>query len=204
MSHRGRWISSVAAAALLTLSSSPALEAQGTPPTAEAPILLTSCGQSPGPTMVRLFLNRMGLDHELLDQATAQDLSAARDAGTPFKSLIIVTGASLKGMGAAGTSMREELIRTEALIAEARSQGLTIIGAHVEGMDRRSQGAAAGDNSDEQSIDAVMPFADVMVVRADGNSDQRFTFIFEEKGIPLILFEKNMEMGGAFERLFNK
>jgi hypothetical protein len=151
---------------------------------------------------VKLFLGRLGLDHEVLEQATAQDLLDRRDAGTPFKSLIIVTGASLKGMGAAGVSMSEELARTESLIAEARRQGLTIIGAHVEGMDRRAQGAAAGDNSDEQSIDAVMPFSDVMVVRQDGNEDRRFTVISEADGIPLVLFEKNMEMGDAFGSVF--
>jgi hypothetical protein len=136
--------------------------------------------------------------------ATAQDLVDAKDAGNPFKSVIIVTGASLKGMGAAGVSMREELARTEALIAEAERQGMTIIGAHVEGMDRRAQGASPGDNSDEQSIDAVMPFSDVMVVRQDGNEDRRFTVISESQGIPLILFEKNMEMGDAFGSVFNK
>jgi hypothetical protein len=151
---------------------------------------------------VKLFLGRLGLDHEVLERATAQDLIDRLDAGTPFKSLIIVTGASLKGMGAAGVSMSEELARTEALIAEARRQGLTIVGAHVEGMDRRAQGAAAGDNSDEQSIDAVMPLSDVMVVRLDGNEDRRFTVISESEGIPLVLFEKNMEMGDAFGSVF--
>jgi hypothetical protein len=150
---------------------------------------------------VKLFLGRGGIDHQLLEQATAQDLIDAQASGNPFKSIIIVTGASLKGMGAAGTSMREELIRTEALIAEARNQGLTVIGAHVEGMDRRAQGAAAGDNSDEQSIDAVMPNSDVMVVRQDGNEDRRFSIISESDGIPLILFEKNMEMGDAFGKV---
>ena len=114
---------------------------------------------------------------------------------------MIVTGASLKGMGAAGVSMREELIRTEALIAEARRQGLTVIGAHVEGMDRRAQGAAPGDNSDEQSIDAVMPNSDVMVVRLDGNEDRRFTILSETEGVPLVLFEKNMEMGDALAKV---
>jgi hypothetical protein len=178
------------------------LEGQDSSVTAETPVLLTSCGQSPGPTYVKLFLGRLGLDHEVLEQATAQDLADAQNAGTPFKSVIIVTGASLKGMGAAGVSMSEELARTEALIAEARRQGLTIIGAHVEGMDRRAQGAAAGDNSDEQSIDAVMPLSDVMVVRLDGNEDRRFTVISESEGIPLVLFEKNMEMGDAFGSVF--
>ncbi len=204
MFNRGRVALSVAALSLPLLALPGAADGQDATVTAETPVLLTSCGQSPGPTMVRLFLNRLGLDHELLERASADDLKARQGAGNPFKSVIILTGASLKGMGAAGTSMREELIRTEALIAEARSQGLTIIGAHVEGMDRRAQGAAAGDNSDEQSIDAVMPFADVMVVRADGDSDQRFTFLSEEHGIPLVLFEKNMEMGDAFGGLFNK
>jgi hypothetical protein len=172
--------------------------------TAETPVLLTSCGQSPGPTFVKLFLGRMGLDYELLEQATAQDLIDHQAAGNPFKSVIIVTGASLKGMGAAGVSMPEELARTAALIEEARNQGLTVIGAHVEGMDRRAQGAAPGDNSDEQSIDAVMPLSDVMVVRQDGDSDRRFTVISEADGIPLVLFEKNMEMGDAFGSVFNR
>jgi hypothetical protein len=106
-------------------------------------------------------------------------------------------------MGAAGVSMREELSRTEALLAEAKAEGITIIGAHVEGMARRAQGAAAGDNSDEQSIDAVMPNADLMIVRQDGDEDRRFSIISENQGVPLILFEKNMEMGDVLSSLFN-
>ena len=204
MMRRSRWTLGLVAFALLLTAGMGSLQAQDSGVTADTPVLLTSCGQSPGPTMVRLFLNRLGLEHELLEQATAQDLVDRRSAGNPFQSLIIVTGASLKGMGAAGTSMREELIRTEALIAEARNQGLTIIAAHVEGMDRRAQGAAEGDNSDEQSIDAVMPFSDVMIVRADGNEDLRFSLLSTELGVPLVLFEKNMEMGDAFGSVFNR
>ncbi len=180
------------------------VEAQDLGVMGETPVLLASCGQSPGPTFVKLFLGRLGVEHEILEMATAQNLLDAQNAGTPFKSLIIVTGASLKGMGAAGVSMREELIRTEALIAEAKRQGMTIIGAHVEGMDRRAQGAAAGDNSDEQSIDAVMPFSDVMVVRQDGDGDRRFSVLSEATGIPLVLFEKNMEMGDAFGKVLKR
>jgi hypothetical protein len=180
------------------------LQAQEAQVSADPPILLTSCGQSPGPSFVKLFMVRLGLEYELLEQATPQDLIDRQAAGTPFKSVIIVAGASLKGMGAAGVSMPEELARTAALIAEAQRQGLTIIGAHVEGMDRRAQGAAPGDNSDEQSIDAVMTNADVMVVRLDGNEDRRFTVISEAEGIPLVLFEKNMEMGEAFGSVFKE
>ena len=201
MNLHSRVLSGLLALTLILVAGFGSLEAQDPGVMGESPVLLTSCGQSPGPTFVKLFLGRMGVDHELLDQATAQDLIDAQAAGTPYKSLIIVTGASLKGMGAAGVSVREELIRTEALLAEARKQGMTVIGSHVEGMDRRAQGASTGDNSDEQSIDAVMPNSDVMVVRQDGNEDRRFTLLSDSEGVPLVLFEKNMEMGDAFAKV---
>lgn len=204
MMRQSRWMPGLVALTLMLMTGVGSVQAQDVGVVGETPVLLTSCGQSPGPTFVKLFLGRLGVDHEVLEMATAQDLLDAQSAGSPYKSLIIVTGASLKGMGAAGVSMREELIRTEALIAEARRQGLTVIGAHVEGMDRRAQGAAAGDNSDEQSIDAVMPASDVMVVRQDGNEDRRFTVLSEAGDIPLVLFEKNMEMGDAFLKVLRK
>lgn len=176
-----------------------ALTAQESPVKAELPVLLTSCGQSPGPERVKFFLGRLDLEYEFLEQATAQDL-----ANGSFRSIIIVTGASLKGMGAAGVSMQDELERTTELIVEAKSQGIPVIGAHVEGMSRRAQGAAAGDNSDEQSIDAVMPESQLMFVREDGNEDQRFSIISENTGIPLVLFEKNMQLGQVLESIFQQ
>ncbi len=200
-SHSRLTVVGVALACLALIGTGP-LGAQEAPVTAELPVLLTSCGQSPGPERVRFFLRRLDMDHEFLEQVTAQDLIDRQGSGNPFKTVLIVTGASLKGMGAAGVSMREELSRTGALIEEARRQGLTVIGAHVEGMARRAQGAAPGDNSDEMSIDAVMPLADLMIVRQDGDEDRRFTVISEGDGVPLILFEKNMEMGDVLTRVF--
>jgi len=204
MVYCGRWIAGLAVAALLLVASQTPLRAQDAPLTAELPVLLTSCGQSPGPLQIKFFMNRLDITHEFLDMATADDLKSRQAAGTPVKTIIIVTGASLKGMGAAGVSMREELIRTVALIAEAQAQGITIIGAHVEGMSRRAQGADAGDNSDEQSIDAVMPVSDLMIVRQDGDEDRRFSILSESLKIPLMLFEKNMEMGSVLTSVFNK
>ena len=123
MMRQSRWTVGLVALVVMLMVGFGSLEAQDAGVTGETPVLLTSCGQSPGPTFVKLFLGRLGLDYELEDQATAQDLIDRQAAGSPFKSLIIVTGASLKGMGAAGVSMREELIRTEALIAEAKKPG---------------------------------------------------------------------------------
>lgn len=168
------------------------------------PVMLTSCGQSPGPVRLRIFMQRLSLDFEYKEMATAQDLINAKNAGKPFKSLIIVTGASLKGMGAAGVSVDDELKRTAELIAEARKQGITVIGSHIEGMARRSAGAAAGDNSDELSIDAVCPNSDMMIIKNEGDEDGRFTTISRNKNIPMYGFDLNNDIVGVLEQIFIK
>ena len=184
---------------LVCLSAAATLVAQApAAPKAQTPILLTSCGQSPGPARVKVFLQRLQMAYDMKDTATVKDLAAK-----PYKSLIVVTGASLKGMGAAGVSINDEIARVNALIAEAKKKGVTIIGAHVEGMERRAKGAAAGDNSDEQSIDAVCPKSSFLIVRKDGDEDGRFT-AFQKKGIPVVFFEKNSELSGVLQGVFAK
>ena len=172
--------------------------------TAEEPVILTSCGQSPGPVRLKIFMKRLKIDFEYSLLVTAKDLVAAKEAGKPFKTLIIVTGASLKGMGAAGVSIDDELSRTKGLIEEAKKQGIKVIGSHIEGMSRRSQGASAGDNSDEQSIDAVCPNSDFMIVKKEGDEDGRFSTISKGNDIPLILFELNTEISSVLQKVFNK
>jgi hypothetical protein len=191
---------------ILVLSASIAIfpAAPPQPPQCRTPILLTSCGQSPGPEMLKVILRRLKLDFELINLATDKDLAVKKQAGTPYRSLIIVMGASLKGMGAAGISMDDELKRIGALIEEARRQKIAIIGAHIEGMKRRAQGAAAGDTTDEQSIDAVAPRSELLVVNKDGNSDRRFSLIAQAKNIPLLEVEKNLDLLVELDKLFNK
>jgi len=171
---------------------------------ASEPVLLTSCGQSPGPVRLKIFLQKLNINFDYNLQAKADDLIAKKKEGKPYKSVIIVTGASLKGMGAAGVSMDDELARTKALIAEAKKQGIKIIGSHIEGMARRSQGATAGDNTDEMSIDAVCNVCDLMIVKKEGDSDGRFTTLSKGKNIPLILFEMNTEISDVLKKLYNK
>ncbi len=171
---------------------------------ASEPVLLTSCGQSPGPVRLKIFLQKLTISFDYNLQAKADDLIAKKKEGKSYQSLIIVTGASLKGMGAAGVSMDDELTRTKALIAEAKKQGIKIIGSHIEGMARRSQGASAGDNTDEMSIDAVCNVCDFMIIKKEGDSDGRFTTISKGKNIPIILFEMNTEIEGVLKKVYNK
>jgi len=171
--------------------------AQPVVPKAQAPVLVTSCGQSPGPLKITVFLKRLGIEYDYKTDATDKDIATKK-----YKTVIVVTGASLKGMGAAGVSMKDELVRTAALMDAAKKQGVLIVGAHVEGMARRAQGADAGDNSDEQSIDAVCPKAQVLLIRKDGDEDGRFTAIAKNQNIPMVAFEKNLEIEGVLKALF--
>ena len=166
---------------------------------AQAPVFLTSCGQSPGAVTVGVFLRRLQVEYDLKETGAVKDLAAK-----PYKTIIIVTGSSLKGMGGAGVSIDDELARAGALIAEAKKRGIQVIGAHVEGMERRAQGAAPGDNSDELSIDAVCPQSDLLVIRKDGDEDKRFTAISTGKKIPMVVFEKNMELADVLKNLYLK
>jgi len=173
--------------------------AQPLAPKAQAPVLVSSCGQSPGPLKLTVFLKKLGIEYEYKADATDKDIASKK-----YKTLIIVTGASLKGMGAAGVSMKDELARTAAIIDAAKKHGVMLIGAHIEGMARRSQGAEAGDNSDEQSIDAVCPKSQALLVRKDGDEDGRFTAIAKKMNIPMIGFEKNLEIEGVLKTLFGR
>lgn len=182
-------------------------EAKAQAPKAELPVQITSCGQSPGPVMLKVFFMKLKFDfkpkaYEVNTLATAEDLITRKKEGNPFKTLIIVMGASLKGMGAAGTSIDEEIARITKLMEEARHQNMTIIGAHIEGMKRRAQGATIGDNTDELSIDAVAPHSDILLIKKDGNADNRFTIISNEKNIPMIELEKNTDLLSALKNLF--
>jgi hypothetical protein len=177
----------------------PAAAAAATAPKAQAPVFLTSCGQSPGAVTVGVFLRRLQIDYDLKETGTVKDLGAK-----PYKTIIIVTGSSLKGMGGAGVSIDDELARAGALIAEAKKRGIQVIGAHVEGMERRARNAAPGDNSDEMSIDAVCPKAKMLIVRKDGDEDGRFTTLSKKFGVPVVFYTKSLELNGVLKDVFGK
>jgi hypothetical protein len=204
MSRLDRFSAVLAAAALVCVLAPAALAGQAQEAKAELPVLVTSCGQSIGPTTIKIVLQQLKMAYDIDPLATSETLQAKAKAGTPYKSLIITMGASLKGMGAAGIEIEDELARAAALIAEARKEGVKIIGAHIEGLKRRSQGAAAGDTTDEQSIDAVAPNSAILLVRKEGNADGRFTVISQAKKIPLVEYEKTVDLIPALEKLFAK
>ena len=97
MNHRSFCMFAVVIAALAAFGPAPEALAQAAPPRAQAPVLVTSCGQSPGPLKLTVFLKRLGIEHDYKTDATDKDIASKK-----YKTVIVVTGASLKGMGAAG------------------------------------------------------------------------------------------------------
>lgn len=157
-------------------------------PKLNAPFIVTTCGQSPGAVMVHMsaMQSKIAANHD--NKLTADKLAAAN-----AKTLIVTSGTSMKGMGAAGTNVENEIARCTELIAEAKKLGMTVIGAHIEGMARRT------DSSDAASIEAVMKDADVILVVTDSDSDGFFTKYAREHNKPLLVVKDALAIGPALK-----
>lgn len=139
-----------------------------------APFAVTSCGQSPGATMLNVVATQAKLASVNDNAMTVDNLPA------DTKTLIITTGTSGKGMGAAGTDVNMELERCLALAEAAKAAGMLVCCAHVEGMSRRT------DANDAASIDGILAIADVVLVIEDSDSDGYFTNYCSANNIPLL------------------
>ncbi len=135
------------------------------------PVLITSLGQSPGALMAKVLADRVGIEG-------AYETTAKPEMVEGNGTLILVIGASSKGLGAAGISVEDESARGAALVAKAQALGWGIVVMHIEGEPRR------GTLTDEL-IDEFTPVADYVVVKADGNADGLFTSLCAASGIPL-------------------
>ena len=168
-------------------------------PPLQAPILVTTCGQSPGALMFTLICNDLGLDCTEMDLLTVAELQSDCDPAQPTqwaKVLVITTGTSLKGMGAAGVDVDSEVARCLGLIEEAKAQGMVVIVAQIEGIARRV------DEYDEKSIESMSPLADLLITRSDINGDGYFTTLAAEKGIPQIFINETLDLQVLLPLLF--
>ena len=166
-------------------------------PAVETPLVVTTCGQSPGALMIWVLSKQIKLPCDRKDLLTAEDLKAKAEEGNPYKTLIITTGTSMKGMGAAGVDIWREIKRIKAVIEEAKKEGIFIIGAHIEGAARRT------DETDAASIATVTPESKLLLIREDSNEDGYFTKAAEEQGIPIITFKETLDLSDIFKQLFN-
>lgn len=189
-------------------------------PKAKYPILTTSAGQSPDITTVNIVCEEAGIKFDYCDAPDAELVNAGTGLagkvsgegfhvevytdldkypkGTPYQTVIIAIGASLKGMGASGLTVSDEVNRLQKIVAACKEKGIYIIGVHVGGVSKR--GPSGSDN--EKMIDAVAPFADYLIITTDSNKDGRFTTIAKEKNIPLTEVEYALNLVEIFQQIF--
>ena len=111
------------------------------------------------------------------------------------KTLILVLGASLKGLGAAGLDMNEEINRVKTLLAACESRNIPIICLHLGGQSRR------GELSDK-IINLFLTQAGLALVVLSGNQDELFTKICQTNNIPLILLDRPSQAVVNFKEIF--
>ncbi|MCR5346620.1 MAG: DUF6305 family protein [Fretibacterium sp.] len=160
-------------------------------PKVETPLLATTCGQSPGAMMIKMS----AMQAKVAPVDSSKTLTADELDPAKCRTLVVTAGTSMKGMGAAGTDVDKEIARCTALMKAAKEKGILVIGAHIEGMARRT------DASDEASIKAVMPLADVILVIEDSNSDGFFTKYAQELGKELIVVKDALSIGAKLAEL---
>jgi hypothetical protein len=198
----------------------PHVSPQAQIPKASLPVLTTSAGQSNDVNTVNAVLEEAGIKYDYCDVPTVDMIQAGVGLagkqsaegfhvevytdttkfpkGTPYKTIIIAIGASLKGMGASGLTTDAEVARVKKVIDFCKQNKIFIIGVHPGGAAAR--GPAGSDN--ERMIDAVGPFADYLVVTKDSNKDGRFTKISEKTKAPLTEVDYALGMVDVMKKVF--
>lgn len=193
---------------------------QTTSPKAKLPVLTTSAGQSNDATTVNIVLEEAGIGFDYCDVPDVDMMKAGVGLadkesgpgfhaevytdlakfpkGTPYSTVIFAIGASLKGMGASGLTIEAEEARLKRVIDYCKQNKVFIIAMHVGGTALR--GAPGSDN--EKMIDAVIPFADYIVVTKESNKDARFTKIARDSKVPLTEVDYALDLVDVLKQVF--
>lgn len=153
-----------------------------------APVLVTSIGQSADVSMLDALLKKVGAEYTYNATATAADIAAA-------KTVIIASGASTKGLGAAGISTEDELKRAAEIAKAVSDNGVSVVMAHLGGVQRR------GPLSD-QFNDIVLDCASYIIVVEEANDDNKFSDVAKEKNIPITYIKSIADAKTPLEELF--
>ena len=134
---------------------------------------MRSFGQSADVSMLDALMKKVGAEYTFDATASAEDAAG-------YKTIIIASGASSKGLGAAGISQEDEIARAEAIAQTAKDNDITVIVAHMGGAARR------GTLSDQFS-DLALGCADYIMVVEEGNDDGKFSDAATDAGIPITM-----------------
>jgi len=155
------------------------------------PALVTAAGQSSDIAVAKALLNtKLKLGLEIKPLAEPADLAN-------IKTLVLIPGASTKGMGAAGIDLDKELDRAKKMVKAAKEKGIKILTLHVGGESRR------GKTTDDL-LEVVVPESTHVVVVASGNKDKLFNTLAARNNVPLTEVPNLGAAGDAVKSLFQE
>jgi len=155
---------------------------------ASPPVLVTSIGQSLDAFQVQLAVRRAGIAFQYDPRAEADKLAEV-------KTVFLAVGASLKGFGDAGITIKDELARTGKLLDAAKSNGTTIVVLHMGGEERR-------DVLSNQLIELTAPRAHQLIIREDSDADGMFAGIAKTGNIPLTVIDNVINLRKPLQEMF--
>lgn len=156
------------------------------------PFLLTSAGQSPDALMVKIISKRKKLDMKYNLLAQTSDLA-------DIKSLLLVMGVSMKGLGTAGIKLEKEVARVHGLIKEAKKKKIKVIGMFAGG----AGGRGGRDKLTDSVISQVAPKVDHLVVIKSGDKDGFIKGLAEKNNIPITYMKNILELKKIVPALFS-
>jgi hypothetical protein len=194
---RRSWLWTVAIVFVLASVGLHAAVSGAKPPKGSLPLLITNAGQGSGAKMSRVLVQKTGVvtDFDYNAEPTAADLQKKS-----YKTMFVVIGSTAKGLGASGITIDEEIVRLNAMIAEARKQKIQVVAILIEGKAKRGKPGGA----DERCIDAIAPFAQYLVVKKDGNEDGRFDAIAKKTGAALTLIDDAIDFSDVVKQMYAK
>ena len=159
--------------------------------TTQDPVLITCAGQSSDVLMAKILAGKASLNFVFDKNAKSSQVDSV-------KSVIIVSGGSIKGMGAAGIDKEQEYNRVKKIIDHAKKQEKKVICVHVGGKSRR------GKLSDYFN-QLVADNADMIIVVKEGNEeDNYFANIAKANNVPIEIPEKIINITDIFKKIYGK
>jgi hypothetical protein len=168
----------------------PAATADTAVPTFQQPAFVTSAGQCVDWQTTKMLVQRLGIKFEVNPTVEPADLKSTT------KTMIVVVGHSLKGLGSAGISEKDELARVKRVLAAARKKKIAVVLFHLGGDMRRGP-------TSQPFIDATLAYSKFVAVYKAGNTDKYFTNYCAKNNISMVELDRVIDIKDVLKKMFN-
>jgi hypothetical protein len=184
-------VGSVILVILMLIGLTLTVAAETTVPTFKQPAFITSAGQCVDWQTTKMLVQRLGIKFEVNPTVEPAELNKST-----AKTMIVVVGHSLKGLGSAGVSEKDELARVKRVLAAARRKKMSIVLFHLGGDMRRGP-------TSQPFIDATLAYSKFVAVYKAGNTDNYFTKYCNKNKIPILELDKVIDVKDVLKTMFN-